>query len=331
MERVVPVVAPGGEGFGEEAVGGEHDRDLAGLHGDDEVVEVEVTADFDDFDGRLDHALGGVTKGEEHALGERAVVDADAERLVLAFERLDERRKHLLEFDLGGVELLLGELGPVGVALLDDVEAGVDADLVDVLGDLERDLHAVVVHVGDERHVHVLLAELVLDVADRERVGHGRDGEPHHLAPFLVKRDNRRRRAVQIERVLVDHALHDHRVIRPSPDEEIIGHAHRSGDTVWDGAGRLVELDQPGLIAQRVLVEHLARGRRRARRAVFHGRRGARGGARGGPHGDTVRGPPGGAAGGAAEALARRARAETAGRGRGQRVRARCELRFEES
>ena len=147
----------------EEARALHHDGDVTGLHGEDELVVVLLTAHLRELDGGLCHAFGGVAVARHDAFGEGAVVGADAHGCVVALADVDEAR-HLVAnlLDLVGI-LLVGEMNLAGVAV--GVVAGVDTHLLDNLcGDFGG--LRVEVDVSHEGDVAAALGELVLDVVE---------------------------------------------------------------------------------------------------------------------------------------------------------------------
>ena len=111
-------------------------------------MEIEPIADANEFERRLHHPQGRVAVGEEHALRQGAVIDANAQRLVLAFEQTHQRFERINDAitDLG--QLGLGKTGAIGIGFVKHKQARIDAHLVNVVGHLQGDLHAVVVHIG---------------------------------------------------------------------------------------------------------------------------------------------------------------------------------------
>jgi hypothetical protein len=78
VDRVVPIRAFGVEAGDEQAVGGDHDLGVAGLHGEDELVVVVIAGDAGEFEGAFDHAERGVAVAVHDAVAEGSVVGADA-------------------------------------------------------------------------------------------------------------------------------------------------------------------------------------------------------------------------------------------------------------
>ncbi len=80
------------------------------------------------------------------------MVDANAQGLVLLLEQLHQRFKRFRDALTDGRDLLGAEFGAVGVGLVEHEQAGIDPHFVDVLGHLQGNLHAVVVHIRNEGH-----------------------------------------------------------------------------------------------------------------------------------------------------------------------------------
>ena len=107
-------------------------------------------ANVDELERRLHHTLRRVAKSIDDAIGQGAVVGADAHGNLLRFALEHQRRKTLGDPGQLGLVLAVGigpnrELAPV------DVVAGIDPDLLDVLGGLDRGVRRKV-NVRDERN-----------------------------------------------------------------------------------------------------------------------------------------------------------------------------------
>ena len=147
----------------EEACAVHHHLDVAGLHREDEVMVVLRLAYLRELQRALRHALGGVAVAAHDALGERAVVGADAHGGVVALADVNERG-HTLPYPLQLVVVfLLGELQLAGIPIR--VVAGVDAHLLHQRGGHLGGL-GVEVDVGDEGHLAAATEEFLLDAAE---------------------------------------------------------------------------------------------------------------------------------------------------------------------
>ena len=80
------------------------------------------------------------------------MVDTDAQGLVLLLEQLNQWFKCFGDALTDGRYLLGAEFGAIWVGLVEHKQTWVDPHLVDVLGHLQGNLHAVVVHVGHQWH-----------------------------------------------------------------------------------------------------------------------------------------------------------------------------------
>src|SRR5262249_8000510 len=99
----------------EQAIRVDRDLRIARLHAEHDVAEALVLAYVEELERALDHAERRVTEAVQDAVGERAVVGADAERAAELPQALHQRTEALLHaFDLGGV---------LGVAVLPLLEA----------------------------------------------------------------------------------------------------------------------------------------------------------------------------------------------------------------
>ena len=103
-----------------------------------------------------------------------------------SLQTCDHRQERL--FDGGkflphlGVRIIVGALA----RLAEDEQAGVDPHLVHEPGDGDGDVAALVVDVGDQRHVMAAPPHLGLDLAQAVRLGQSRRGDAHDLAAGLV-------------------------------------------------------------------------------------------------------------------------------------------------
>jgi hypothetical protein len=162
VDGIVPVRARLIELGDEQAVAFDHDLGIAGLHGEDERVEVVFAGDASELEGALDHAGWGIAVAVEDAVAEGAVIRADTEGATQAAAELYQ-----------GGELFLepGEFGLVfGVGVLADGEfftvgvvAGVDADFFDPACGFEGGF-GFKVDVGDDGHEALLVAQGFDDV-----------------------------------------------------------------------------------------------------------------------------------------------------------------------
>ena len=137
-----------------------------------------------------------VHQAGQQFLVERAPVDADAHRLVVADRHLDDR----------------AEL-PVLLVLEADI-AGIDAVFRERLGAgrmVGEQLVADIVEVADQRHVDAEPVEPLADVRHGGRALVAVDGDAHDLRAGAMQRGDLRHRLVDIGRVGVGHRLDDDR------------------------------------------------------------------------------------------------------------------------
>ena len=161
-----------------------HDHRIARLDGDDDIVEMLAFADAQELHTAFDDALGRVAVAVAYAVGERAVVDADADGGVVRLADVEEGHEavvNLLQF--------VGVFG-VGVLVFDeasgrvDVVAGVDAYLLGIeCGDVGH--VGVEVDVGHERCVEAVGAYARIDVLQVLGLALALRGEAHELTAGL--------------------------------------------------------------------------------------------------------------------------------------------------
>ena len=115
---------------------------------------VVLARDPHELERRLDHARRRVAVAVHDAVGQRAVVRADAHGHAALLALQHQRREALLDArDFGGI-VGVGVLAHAKELLVGEV-ARVDADLFDVLGGFQRGGRAEV-DVGHQRHVDAL-------------------------------------------------------------------------------------------------------------------------------------------------------------------------------
>ena len=229
MERVIGA-------RGEHGVDGDQILDLADLGGEDDLGARQAEGfgigggEQRRLHDRLAHHLlrgGGLGKfrvlvheAREQRLIERAPVDADAHRLVVAERQLDEGRE-------------------LGVALLPEADvAGIDAVFVERLGRggmLRQQRVAVVVEIADERHGEAAGAKAVADVRHGRRRLVAIDGDAHDLRAGAGERRDLRDGAGDIGGVGVGHRLHHHR--RAAADHDVADHHGHGGPARERGGG----------------------------------------------------------------------------------------------
>ena len=131
----------------------------------------------------------------QQLLVERAPVDADAHRLVVADRHLDDRRELLvllfLEADIAGIDAVLGERCGAGRMVGEQPVADI-------------------VEVADQRHVDAEPLEPLADCRDGGGTLVAVDGDAHDLGAGAVQRGDLRDRLVDVGRVGVGHRLDDH-------------------------------------------------------------------------------------------------------------------------
>jgi hypothetical protein len=169
---------------GEQPIGLDRDLRVARLHAEDDVEEALVLADVEELERALHHAERRVAEAVQDAVGERAVVRADAQRAAELLQAADERPEPLLHaIDLRGV-LRVAVLALLE-ALLVGVVARVDPHLLDVAGRLERRVRREV-DVRDQRRRHAAPRELG---PDRRQVLRVRDGRRRHAQDLAAGGD----------------------------------------------------------------------------------------------------------------------------------------------
>ena len=233
MDRVVPVWPLFIEPRHQQAVGGDHDLRIGGLHGEDHRVETKITGDPGEFQGALHHAERRVAEAVHDPVAERAVVGPDAHRHAALLAELHERGESLPN------PLQLGRI--LGVAVVADVEflgigevPGIDPHLLHPFDSLKRGLR-LEVDVGDQGDMATESEQLPADVLQVGRILHRRGRDPDHLATRFDEPQGLRDTGRGVHRVAGDHRLDPDRVRSAeshSPDHHLAGGAAAVGEQV---------------------------------------------------------------------------------------------------
>ena len=205
VERVIPVGPELEQARGEHAVGVDHHLGVARLHGEDEVVVAVLARDAGELDGALDHAGGRVAEAVHDAVGERAVVGADAHGDAARLAEIDERLEGLVDAGEFLLVLVVGVLADGEFLFVGEV-AGIDADFLDPL----RGFHGGVgleVDVGDDGDVAAGGGELGLDVLEIGGVLDGGRGDADDLAADLDEVEGLLDALARVHRVAGEHRL----------------------------------------------------------------------------------------------------------------------------
>ena len=194
----------------EQAIGLDRHLRVARLHAEDDIAKALVFANVEELERALDHAERGVAEAVHDAVGERAVVGADAQRaaeLLAAPHQRPEAR--------GGV---LHLFAPIGVAVFADGKlllvgevARIDAHLLDVLGGDQRGVGREM-DVGDERHGDPAPPQLAADLREVLGLLEGGRGDARDLAAGLHHALDLRDGRERIERVGRRHRLQAQRI-----------------------------------------------------------------------------------------------------------------------
>ena len=210
---------------GRQAVGLDHHLRVRGLHRKHHVLEAVGFRDADELEGGLHHPVRRITEAVHDAVGEGAVVRADAERAPEFLGAEDQRRE-------GRVEALqLLGVGRVGVfqhreLLLVGVVAWVHADLLHVFDRLHR-RGGQEVDVGHQRLGEARRPELLPDLLERGRRGLVRGRDADDLAARFGQADRLRDRRCDVLRVGGRHRLHSDGVVSAHADA---AHVHDAGE-----------------------------------------------------------------------------------------------------
>lgn len=198
---------------GEHAHGIGHDHGVAGLDGDDDVVEVVAAGYVEVFHDGFGHAQGCVAVAHHDAVAEGAVVNAQTQcRAVLPaeVEQGHELGLHPVE---GGDIFLGGELAAVvDHAWLVGKVAGVDAHLVGSDGGCHG-RPGVKVDIGHEGYVASLLFEEFPHLAESLGLAYALSGDTHDLATGVGNADGLRGGGIHVEARRVGHGLQTHRIV----------------------------------------------------------------------------------------------------------------------
>mmetsp|Transcript_21128 Transcript_21128/g.55136 ORF Transcript_21128/g.55136 Transcript_21128/m.55136 type:complete len:255 (-) Transcript_21128:203-967(-) len=214
MERVVPAQLVLRRG--QQPVGLDHDDGIRRLHGEDKVVEVELSTNIRELQRRLDHALCAVPVEGHNTCREGAVVRTNPNCSAELLAPLHQGRERLL--DVGALVLEL--LRVVVVDLLEGLPTiskitRVDADLVvGLAGDHGR--LAVEVHVRHQRDVHALGVELLPYFQGVFCLSDPLDGEADHVRAGLLAPQDLFDRRLDVVRVRRAHGLEHDGVATPN-------------------------------------------------------------------------------------------------------------------
>ncbi len=195
----------------EQAIGLDDDLRVARFHREHDVVVTVAFANADELQRALDHAQRRVSVAVHDALGERAVVGADAQGSAQLFATADQRRNgfvQALELPcvLGIRVLMCARVFLVGVV------ARIDADFLNVFDRLHRGLRHEM-NVGDERDVGKTGGgELGADLSQSLGGGDVGGGYADDFATDLGEGDGLADRRRDIQRVAGGHRLHPDRV-----------------------------------------------------------------------------------------------------------------------
>ena len=189
-------------------------------------MEAVALADADEFQRALDHAQRRVAVAVHQAVGERAVVGADAQRAAQFLRALDQRGKRVVQaLQLGFVFVvrvfLDGEFFLVGVI------ARVDAHLLDVLDGLHRG-GGQKVDVGDQRQLPPPRGgDLRADFLERARGLLVRRGDADDFAAGLGQAEGLAHRRSHVLRQRSRHRLHPQRIRAADADDADLDLASR--------------------------------------------------------------------------------------------------------
>ena len=159
------------------------------------------------------------------------MVHADAQCFVLVPQQSDQRFEGFADPCPDGREFLLGKLLSVGVWFIEDKQAWVYPHLVNMLSHLHRNLDAVVMDVGHQRHRATAGADSRANLSHGAGVGHRRRGDTHDFTAGFRQADDAGDGCIDVEGVLIDHRLHHHGVVAADRD---ITHHHGAGGAAMD-------------------------------------------------------------------------------------------------
>ena len=207
---------------------------------------VELPGDPRELQRAFDHAERRVAVVVHDPVGQRAVVGADPHRAAERLAELHQRDEFLADLgDFLGV-FVVGVFAD-GELLLVDVVAGVDADLLDPAGGLERGV-GLEMDVGDQRDLAAGGADLAGDVFQVGGVDFRLCGDADDLAAGLRELEHLGNAGGGVAGVGGDHRLHADRV--PAADADVSDH-HFTGLPPVVG-------QQVGAVSQQRVVAHFA-------------------------------------------------------------------------
>jgi hypothetical protein len=217
VDGVVPVGAGFFEFFDEEAVGGDHDLGVGGLHGEVEVVEVVFAGDAGKFEGALDHAQGGVAVAVHDAVGEGAVVGADAHGAAQLFAQEHQGGEGFFNAVKLGLVFGVGVFAD-GEFFFVGIVAGVDADGFDPLGGFQGGV-GFEMDVGHDGDVgEAVLVEGAANVLEVGGVFAGGGGDADDLAAGAGQEQGLAQAGFGVHGVGGEHGLDDDGVVAAHAD-----------------------------------------------------------------------------------------------------------------
>ncbi len=206
VDGVIPVGSFGVESRHEEAVGGDHDLRVRGLHREDEVVVAEFAGDAGELERALHHAERRVAEAVHDAVAQRPVVRADAHGDAAGAAKLDKGREFVPDTsDLRRV--LLVRVFADGELLRVRVVPGVNPDFLDPFRRFQGGL-GLEVDVGDKRNLATEGPQLVTDGLQVAGVLHRRRRDAHDFAPGLDQREGVPDAGGGVHGVAREHGLH---------------------------------------------------------------------------------------------------------------------------
>ena len=239
MNRIIPVGAFCIQPRHKQAVGGDHDLGVGGLHGKDHLVEIEITRNPGKLQSALDHSKRRVTESVHDPVAQRSVVGTDPHRDAALLTELHQWGEALANPFQFVIILRIGVVTDIELLGVGEVSR-IDPHFFNPLDRLKRGIW-LEVDVGDQGDVTAAPKQLLANALQVRCILHRRRGDPHHLAPNLSQTECLFDTGLGIHRVAGDHRLHPNGIGTTkgnSSHHHLSTHSTRVGEEVRHVGGR---------------------------------------------------------------------------------------------